>query len=196
MIQPQPAVSKPRINSAFKQLMSVHWWMAACYLILFTGGWFMSQLPREVPFRGSLYDFHKSIGVLTIGLLTWRILVLLQVWQRKYTKRFPKFTPAWIRVAALHTALYGLMWAAPVTGIYMSNSYKPNNVKFFGFVLPDVFPQNSAAADLGGNLHFWFTYTFLAFVLMHMLVQWKVVRANWRRLINFVDARFARRSVS
>lgn len=182
-------IAKPRVNSAFKQLMSIHWWMAACYLIVFISGWFMSELAGEVSFRDLLYDFHKSIGVLTMALLTWRIFTLLQVWGRKYTKRLPKFTPAWMRNFALHTALYIFMWAVPLTGFFLSNSYRPNNVKFFGIVLPDLFPQNQAVVDLARNMHFWFAYTFLAFILLHTILQWKVVRANWRRLRGFIQAR-------
>jgi cytochrome b561 len=40
-------------------------------------------------------------------------------------------------------------------------------------------------AGLGRSLHFWLSYTFLAFVVLHTIQQWKVVRANWRRLQQF-----------
>ncbi|MGJ5674618.1 MAG: cytochrome b [Nostochopsis sp.] len=184
--------AKARINSAFKQLINIHWVMAACYLILFTTGTFMAQLPREVFFRNPLYDFHKSIGTLVMGLLTWRILVLLRVWRRKYTKRLPKMTPEWIKTVALHTTLYLFMWVIPVSGFFFSNSFKSNNVHFFGILLPDIFPQNSALVDLGRNLHFWLSYTFLAFILLHTLDQKKVVRANWRRLLGAIKKGFAK----
>ena len=61
---------KPRQNSAFKHLMSIHWWMFYCYIIPFVDGAFMARLPRDFFVRGSLYDFHKTVGVLTMGLLT------------------------------------------------------------------------------------------------------------------------------
>ncbi|BAZ09454.1 hypothetical protein NIES4071_12620 [Calothrix sp. NIES-4071] len=182
---------KPRLNSAFKDLMSVHWWMAACYLVLFITGTFMARLERGVPIRSSLYDFHKSIGVLTMALLTWRILTLLRVWFRKYTKRAPSLTLSWWRVFILHTSLYLFMWAVPVTGFLLSNSFKSNNVKFFGIVLPDIFPENPLLVDVGRSMHFWLSYTFLAFVVVHMLVYWKVLRANWKRFISFVNNKFA-----
>lgn len=175
---------KPRLNNAFKQLMTVHWWMSTAYLVLFVTGTFMSQLDRSVFFRGSLYDFHKSIGVLSMAFLTWRIFLLLQVWWKKYTKRSPKFTTAWFKTVTLHTSLYVFMWAVPITGFLLSNSYRPNNVKFFGIVLPDIFPQSKAMVDVGRNMHFWLSYTFLAFIVLHMIAQWKVVRANWRRFNN------------
>ncbi|MBD2328635.1 cytochrome b/b6 domain-containing protein [Alkalinema sp. FACHB-956] len=189
---PSTAPRSPRVNSAFQRLMSVHWWMAVCYLILFVVGTWMAQLPREVSFRGSLYDFHKSIGLLTLGLLTWRILVLLQVIGKKYSKRFPKLSPKWIRNVILHTLLYGLMWVVPVTGIFLSNSFRPNNVKFFGIVIPDIFPQSQPMVDVGRGLHFWLSYSFLALIILHMLVQWKVVKANWRRFKGFVKTKFSR----
>jgi cytochrome b561 len=185
-----PISNKSRFNSAFKQLMSVHWWMAVAYVVLFVTGMFMSQLERGVSFRGSFYDFHKSVGVLSMALLIWRILVLLQVWWKKYTKRFPKFSWLWVRTVTLHTSLYIFMWAVPVSGVFLSNSFRSNNVKFFGFVLPDIFPQNSAMKDLGGNLHFWLSYTFLVFVVLHTIDQEKVVSANWRRFKNFLHSKF------
>jgi cytochrome b561 len=185
-------VAKPRVNSAFKQLMSVHWIMSVAYLVLFVGGTFMAKLPRELFIRGPLYDFHKSVGVLTMALLTWRILILLQVGWKKYTKRLPKFTKEWYKSFTLHASLYVFMWLVPVSGFFFSNSFRSNNVKFLGIVLPDVFPQNSAMVEVGRSLHFWLAYTFLAFVILHILAQKKVVRANWRRLANFVQTKFAK----
>jgi cytochrome b561 len=185
MSQPS-STSKPRLTSAFQRLMSVHWWMAAAYLILFVGGTIMSQLPREVSFRGVMYDFHKSIGVLSMALLTWRIFILIQVWWKKYSKRSPKLSPKWWQAFVLHTSLYLFMWAVPIAGFLLSNSFKAKNVSFFGLVLPDIFPQNKEMVEVGRGLHFWLAYTFLAFVILHTIAQWKVVRANWRRFVNFV----------
>ncbi|MBE9209733.1 cytochrome b [Nostoc sp. LEGE 06077] len=179
------AVKKARVNSAFKQLMSVHWIMFACYLVLFTTGSGMARLSRGTFFRSELYDFHKSIGALVVALLTWRILVLLRVWWRKYTKNLPRVTSEWTRKFILHTFLYFLMFAVPVSGFFFSNSYQSNNVRFFGLTLPDFFPQNSLLVDLGRSIHFWIAYTFLALILLHTLQQWKVIRANWRRFKAF-----------
>jgi cytochrome b561 len=181
--------TQARLNSAFKQLMSVHWWMTMVYVVLFATGTFMSQLERGISFRRSFFDFHKSMGVLSMALLTWRILLLLRVWWKKYTKRFPRFSWSWLKTLVLHISLYIFMWAVPVSGFLLSNSVRPNNVKFFGFVLPDIFPQNSAMEDLGRNLHFWLSYTFLAFVVLHTIEQRKVVRANWRRFGQFLQSK-------
>lgn len=177
---------KRRYNSAFKHLMSIHWWMSVGYLILFLTGSIMARLPGDLSFRSPTYDFHKSIGALTMAVLTWRILVLLRVWWRKYTKRFPKFTFEWIKTVALHTSLYIFMWVVPITGFLLSNSYKSNNVKVFGLVLPDLFPQNTDMIEVGRNLHFWLGYTFLAFVILHTIQQKKVLRSLWRKFLKAV----------
>lgn len=186
-IEQQP--KKTRQNSAFLRLMSVHWWMARLYVVLFVGGWLMTHLPQNSNYQTVLYDFHKSIGVLTTAILTWRILVLLQVWWRKYTKRLPKFTPIWLKTVVLHTLLYALMWVVPVTGVFLSNSFQSQNIKFFGIGLPDIFPQNIAFVELARSLHFWCAYIFLAFTILHLIAQWKVVRAHWRQVGQWLQSK-------
>lgn len=90
------------------------------------------------------------------------------------------------RAIDLKWVLYVFMWAVPVSGVLLSNSFRANNVKFFGFVLPDIFPQNQTMEDLGRNLHFWLSYSFLAFVVLHTIEQRKIVRTNWRRFRQFI----------
>lgn len=181
-LQPRPP---RRRTSAFQHLMSVHWWMANLYAILFIGGWFMVNAGGEFSFRGEMYDFHKSIGVVTMMLLSWRVVVLLRVWWRKYTKRLPRLSKSWWQKTLLHGLLYLFMWAVPVTGFFLSNSYRANNVHLFGILLPDLFPQNDAMVDLARSFHFWFAYIFLALTVLHSIDQWKVVRSGWRRLVNW-----------
>ena len=178
---------KPRLNSAFQRLMSVHWWMSGLYVSLFVGGTLMSQLPRT-DFRNTLYDFHKSIGVLTMAFLTLRIFTLLQVMWKKYTKRLPKFSSKWLKQFVLHSLMYVFMWAVPIAGFLLSNSFRANNVSFFGLLLPDLFPENKAMVELGRSLHFWLSYTFLAFIVVHLVFQWKVAKANWRRFTGFLKS--------
>ncbi|XWK88473.1 MAG: cytochrome b [Phormidium sp.] len=179
--EPQNSKPKNRLNSAFQQLWSMHWWMAACYLVLFVGGFGMVRSP-EGAVQGNLYTFHKSVGALTMALLTWRIFILQRVWWRKYTHKLPKFTPEWIRTFLLHTAIYVFMLAVPLSGFFLSNSYKPNNVSLFWLTtLPDIFPVNSAVVELARSLHFWIAYTFLAFIVLHIIDQKKYVRSLWRR---------------
>lgn len=138
-------------------------------------------IPGDTDFQSSAYDFHKGLGALMLALLTWRVFLLLRVWWKKYSHHLPKFSLPWWRKASLHALLYVFMWAVPLTGFFLSNSYQSNNVKFMGIILPDLFPQNSTVLGLARSMHFWFAYAFLAFVLLHMVEQRKVVRSIWRR---------------
>lgn len=172
---------KPRINSAFKRLWSMHWIMAGCYFVLFLAGTMMVRMPEELPLRESTYTLHKSIGALTMALLTWRIFLLQQVWWRKYTRRLPKPTLDWIRTVLLHTAIYVFMLSVPISGFFLSNSYDHGNVPFFWFTLPDIFPENAAVVEIARDLHFWTSYTFLGFIVLHIVDRRKVVQSLWRR---------------
>jgi cytochrome b561 len=176
--------SKPqsRVNSAFKQLWSIHWWMAGCYLLLFVGGFSMVRMPEDSVLQGNAYTLHKSFGALTMALLTWRIFMLQRVWWRKYTRRLPKVKGDWIRTVLLHTLLYLAMLVVPTSGFFLSNSYQSDNVSFFWVVtLPDIFPENAAVLDLARDLHFWLAYTFLGFIGLHAVDQRKYLRSLWRR---------------
>lgn len=187
-LMPQPVNEptkkpRPRLNSAFKHLWSMHWWMAACYLVLFVGGVWMVRMPEDTAVQDYAYTLHKSFGSLTMALLTWRILILQRVWWRKYTRRTPKVTGEWVRTFLLHTAIYIFMFAVPVSGFFLSNSYQSGNVPFFWITtVPDIFPENSAVVDLARNLHFWFAYTFLVFIALHTVDQRKYLRSLSRRL--------------
>jgi cytochrome b561 len=175
---------KSRLTSAFKQLWSMHWWMAACYLLLFVVGLIMVNMPDQTLLRKHAYIFHKSLGALTLALLLWRIFILQQVWWRKYTHRLPKFTNKWIRRFLLHAAIYLFMLAAPVSGFFLSNSHQSDGVSFFWIVtLPDIFPVNSEVVELARSLHFWLTYTFLGFIVLHTIDQFKFLRSFWRRTV-------------
>ena len=171
-----------RRNSAFQRLMDVHWWMASCYLLLFLTGPLMSRLPRDFFGRNQLYDFHKSIAIISLILLVWRIITLVQVWGKKYTRRFPKMTAKWWQKTLLHGTLYGLMVGVPLAGFLLSNSFKANGVALFGLTVPDIFPENQDRVEVGRFLHFWSSYGFLLFIGYHTYQQGHVVRKYWKRL--------------
>ncbi len=180
------AAPKPRLNSVFKQLMSIHWWMAMCYLLLLLSGQIMAELQGEVSFRELLFAAHKSVGVLVLLLLGWRVYLLLRVWGRKYSKHLPKFTKNWYFTTALHTVLYLMMFAVPLSGYWLSNAYHANNISFFGLPMPDLFPVSSEAAAQAGAAHSQTSKAFAILICVHFICQYKVVKANWRRLSAWV----------
>lgn len=180
--QPNNTSSPKPQKSAAQRLWFLHWLMAAFYLLLFSSGIYMTDLPREVAYRGSLYTVHKTLGVVVMSLLLARISVLLGVVLHKYRRRLPKTTPHWWRMATLHVVLYTLMLLVPLSGYLFSNA-NAKDVVIFGtnIVLPPLIGVDKALAELGRSAHFWLSYTFLAFILLHGLEQRKYLQAIARR---------------
>ncbi len=166
--------------------MSIHWWMAGCYLILFVGARVMLGAPTEGSGRGLLYATHKSFGVLVLLLLAGRGYLLVRVWGRKYSKHLPKLTSNWYFKTGLHTLLYVLMLAVPLSGYWLSNAYRANNISLFGLPMPDLFPVNAAGLAVAGAAHSRTSQVFAILIVIHSIAQHRVVTANWRRLSTWV----------
>lgn len=183
-------VSKPKRNKTQAQrLWFLHWFMAAFYLLLFSSGTYMANLPREVSYRGSFYDFHKTLGVVVMSLLLARIFVLLRVIQHKYRRRLPKISRDWVLTFALHASLYFFMLLVPLSGYFFSNSFGKDVIVFgTNMALPRLFAENKQLAELGRSLHFWLSYTFLSVVVLHMVDQGKYLRSQLRRFSKAVLA--------
>jgi cytochrome b561 len=183
MVAQQNNSSTPkRHKSAAQRLWLLHWLMAAFYFVLLAGGIYMADLPRDVAYRGSLYTFHKTLGVLVMSLLLARISVLVGVALHKYRRRLPKTTWRWWRMVALHAALYTLMLLVPLSGYLFSNA-NAKDVVIFGtnVVLPPLIGADKTLADFGRKAHFWLSYTFLTAIVLHGIEQWRYLYAILRR---------------
>ncbi len=97
----------------------LHWWVAALILLGFAIAWPMVALPlTELLLKFLLYQAHKTIGLLVLALMLWRLLL------RARRGRPPPLPglPGWqLRAAAAgHAALYGLALAVPVLGYFVA----------------------------------------------------------------------------
>ncbi|AFZ24665.1 cytochrome B561 [Cylindrospermum stagnale PCC 7417] len=171
-----------RKKSAAQRLWFLHWLMASFYLLIFVSGRVMVSLSDSFAYRESFYDFHKVLGATVMSLLLARISFLLLALQHKYRRRQPQRKGDWLQIVALHSALYFFMLLVPLSGYFFSNS-AGYEVKVFntGLVLPRLFPTNKSLYDLAESLHFWISYTFLAFIILHSFDQRKYLRAQMRR---------------
>jgi cytochrome b561 len=161
--------------------MSLHWWMAICYLLLFPSGIIMAKLGDKINDRELLFAAHKSFGVLVLLLFGWRVYLLVRVWGKKYSKHLPKLTVNWYFKSGLHTLLYLMMFVVPLSGYWLSNAYQANNISLFGVPMPDIFSVSSDAADRADVAHSTTSKALAILILIHLIAQRKVVNANWRR---------------
>jgi cytochrome b561 len=173
-------------NNVFKQLMSLHWWMAICYVILFHSGEMISKDRGEFSDRAIVLAAHKSFGMLVLLLLGWRVYLLLRVWGRKYRKHLPKLTANLYFKTGLHTVLYLLMFAVPLSGYWLVNVSHANNISLFGLPMPDIFPVNGDAVSQASTAHSQTSKAFKVLIVMHIIAQYKFVRANWHRFSGWV----------
>ncbi len=187
------SLDKPKKKKTVSQhLWSMHWWMAFIYIPVFAIGKYMTDVDNSVSYKGSLYDFHKSLGIFTMILLTGRIFLLLRkLQQHKPPARRPLSKFERFRTVALHSLLYVFMFIVPLSGWISSNLYKSNNVRLFFIPLPDIVQSSKELLEVGESVHFWLSYTFLAFVILHAIDQWKFLKATGRRFFKFMLKKIA-----
>ncbi len=157
------------------------------FLILLASGQLMARLEGEVSFRDLLFAAHKSFGVLVILLLGWRVYLLVRVWGRKYRKHLPKLTGNWYFKTGLHTILYLMMFVVPISGYWLSNAYQSHNVSLFGLPMPDIFPVNGEIAPQASAVHARTSKAFAILIFVHIICQYKVVKANGRRFLMWLQ---------
>jgi len=132
--------------------MALHWAQAILVLWLIWLGWTMTDLPKGAE-RSATYGLHKSLGLLML-----LVVIIRLTWRRRHPAP-PMTVKGWEgKLAhAVHIALYGFMFLAPVAG-YLASSFTPYALKFFGLEIPKAgWPDES----LNG-----------AFKLLHQTLVW------------------------
>jgi cytochrome b561 len=143
----------------------LHWLVAACVLVTAPVAIAMSNVSPG-PTQDTLFNLHKSLGVLILILMILRLINRLAVgalaadtgiapWQRTVS-------------SIVHTLLYVLLLAMPIVG-YIANSAYGASTPFFGlFELPGIVEKNEALATQLFTLHKWVGWFVIFLVLMHI----------------------------
>ena len=143
----------------------LHWLVAASVLTTAPVAIAMTRV-AEGPTRDTLYNFHKSLGVVILILMLLRLINRIAVgapipdpgiepWQKTLS-------------SAVHGTLYLLLLAMPVVG-YIANSAFGATTPFFGlFELPAIVAKNEALATQLFTLHRWTGWLVILLVLMHV----------------------------
>lgn len=142
----------------------LHWLIALLIVVIAVIGLTMVDLPNT-PRKVSVYALHKSLGLTVLALaavrLAWRVYA--------GAPRPVPGTPAWQHWAAsaTHAALYGLMFAMPLTG-WLFNSAAGYALQWFKlFNLPPLAAQDDGLRQLAGTLHETGFWLLLVLVLAH-----------------------------
>ena len=163
--------------------ITLHWLIAALVVTMILLGQVMTEVPRQTPLRGPLFNLHKSLGLLTFALVLVRL-----GWRLGHRPPpLPADVPAWNRQlsAFTHTAFYVLLLAQPVLG-YVSSVFGKYGVAFFGLPLPAWGHDNSAVREPLLAAHHLVADLIVALIALHLAgVAWHRFGrqpALWRRM--------------
>jgi len=166
---------------------ALHWIVFAAFAYQFVGANLMTRIGRDTTVLGmnqdALYNWHKSIGLVLLGLAFARI-----TWRR--TAGLPDWSDALLPaertlVHRLETLMYGLMFALPLTG-YLFVTAGGYGVKLFGvWDLPAPFGKQPSLAVAAQYAHVLLSY------LAVMVISWHVGMGLRKQLVD--SARYLQR---
>ncbi len=149
-----------------KTAMAFHWLIALMIIGAFTMGLVMTDIPGITPTKLKYYSWHKWAGVTILALATLRLL-----WRLTHpAPPYPSSMPRWQTSAAngLHSLLYVLMFAVPVSGYFYTLAAGYPVVYFGLFELPVIIEPNPELKPLLKSVHYWLNMTLAACVAIHI----------------------------
>jgi cytochrome b561 len=142
----------------------LHWGTALLVGGLFVLGWVAVNLPVS-PTKLSAFFWHKSLGILVLGLTALRLLWRLT----EPTPRLPPL-PRWEVWAARasHGVLYLLLIAMPLSGWAIQSASQYPFAVFGWFSLPDLVPPGKESKTIAQGVHLALFWTLAAVLLVHV----------------------------
>jgi cytochrome b561 len=150
--------------------MSLHWLLALMIVGSLGVGLYMHDLPFS-PLRLKLYNWHKWAGITILLLSALRLLWRLSHRPPALPAKVFAAMPSWQRQAhsMIHTMLYLLFFAVPLTGWAYSSAAGFQIVWFGVLPLPDWVSVNKELADaVLKPLHAACALSLGALVLLHI----------------------------
>ncbi|HTI17736.1 MAG TPA: cytochrome b [Trinickia sp.] len=148
-----------------RPMITLHWLIAIAIIAMLCIGFYMVSLPRGLPFKSTLINFHKSLG------MTVFLLVLLRFWARLAYGR-PPYLPmqTWQRAAASITQafLYVGMVAIPLTG-YFGSSFNKFGTRFWGVPLPQWGWDDQKLRRVFFTFHGFLAWAMVVLIALHFL---------------------------
>ena len=146
---------------------ALHWAIACSMTALFALGWYMTELSYYDPWYKLAFDWHKSAGILFLGLAAARLLWAMA--ERPVAAAHG--TASWQRGAArgAHYLLYVMTLVVPVSG-YLISTAKGDAISVFGwFEVPALLPSVDQGEELAGQLHYYLAFGTAYLVGLHAL---------------------------
>lgn len=143
---------------------ALHWTTALLIAGLLPVGWYMVDLDFS-DWKLTVYTLHESVGVIVFSLtgvrLIWRLLRPVE--PEAGLSRLERTVSR-----AVHLALYGLMFAIPLTGWIGTSAFGFPVQWMFLFTIPSPVAKDDAFGRLVLDAHGWLALGFAALVALHI----------------------------
>lgn len=144
----------------------LHWVIAACVLTIIPVGVLMNM---DLAISGPLYNFHKSLGIVILVLMTWRILYRIFAGAPAAEPTLARWQKA--VSSAVHGLLYVALLAMPILGYLANSAYGEHGTAtpFFGlFSIPPAIAPNEALSNSLFTIHKYLGFVVAALAAMHI----------------------------
>jgi len=141
----------------------LHWLMAVTILAMFVLGFWMTDLGYYDPWYHDAPEIHKSVGMLLLFLLIFRL-----VWRCSNVR--PELTGLWwerLIALAVHRLHYLLMFTIMLSG-YLIPTAEGIGIDIFGlFTIPATFTFDKQQAELVGQVHWGSAWAMIGLTGLH-----------------------------
>lgn len=145
---------------------AVHWTVAVLAILVVALGWTIPGAPRGDDSRELLLLLHRSVGMLILLLMVFRIVWRLMHPPPPLPSDFPKLERA--AAHANHALLYVLFLVMPLSGL-LNAAAAGHPVSFFGlFVIPPPIPENPPLAKVAIAVHLAGQFIVYVLVAIHV----------------------------
>ena len=149
--------------------VALHWLLAILLIGMIGLGWYMMSIEDE-PGSGQFFTLHKSIGIVVVTLVVWRL-----TWRLTHPPPpLPVSVPTWQATAsrASHRLLYAAMCAMPLLGL-TGSAFSDSSIEFFGLSVPRAASPNHDLAELFYTAHSIVAWVLVALITIHVLAALK-----------------------
>ncbi len=112
-----------------------------------------------------IYKYHKTFGVIILGLMLVRIVVKLRLGKPEHVPPLSDFDRR--ASGAVHGLLYVCLLAMPILG-WLATGAGGYPVEFFNWTLPGIMPRDKELSELLYQLHGLVGWVILGLVVLHI----------------------------
>jgi cytochrome b561 len=150
----------------------VHWAVAVIAICVLIVGLILGILGFDgvketfgIEVTNLLYKYHKTFGVVLLGLMTLRIVLKLTLGQPEYDPPLPSFNKS--ASAAVHGLIYVALLVQPVLG-WLATAAGGFPVEFFSYKLPGLISKDPELSKTLYGLHGSVGWLLIVLITIHI----------------------------